>query len=167
MHSRIFQIIEAGKDDVRFIREDDFYEDFVGAHADYVRDVSEEERTQDIQWLCQAENFKRTGAETFVVPKGYIKEYFTKKLDGLKYLVANLVIEDEPHGPHSFMNGDTKKWNFMSDITVAQIQELTDDEFGFWVYDESEWVNTFDSWLRNTAEEDVEYRVCGVVDYHY
>ena len=169
MHSRIFQIIEAGNDydDTRFLAEEDLYEDFLGAHADYVSDVTGEQRFEDIDWFISAENFEKSGSDGFVIPSGHISKYFAKKLDGLKYLVENLVIEDEPHRPHSFHNSDTKKWNFMSDITVAQIEELVDDEYGFWIYDENECVSTFDSWLRNTADENVEYRICGVVDYHF
>lgn len=160
MHSRIFQI-ELSKEKIEeegFIEESKYYEDhwFVGAIADYVSDIADEDRKDELNWLYSSlkQSFEDKviideEKECFKFIKGFKEQYFNKRYTEFKERVEQLTFS-----------------NFLDGYKIYGISSLIKNKYGFY-FDSSEFsLECQDDFIRESAEEDTIYYIGGIVDYH-
>lgn len=160
MHSRIFQIESSPVDVEDRICEDSIPEWFTNSIADYVSDVSAENRDEEFEWLMSS-NFGRVCTRdgdtlTFKIDIGdYFDEYFEK----FKKAVDTLSKIDF----NQFVTQSTGYSNL--DSAMYSLKESYSDQFGFYVWHDDE-LYTMQQWMR-TVEPLGKYYLGGVVDYHF
>ena len=153
MHSRIFKIV--GKDCLDLVKKSPsllfVYEEEVPHFADYVVDSDLDE---DFKWLVsylkKCENYIEVSKDhrSIIFLKGFKHFYFESNFNILKEIF------NSDDGLDKFINNS---W---------LISNLVDEKFSFYVADEYNCWETFDSFLRY-MEEDKIYYVIDSVDYHY
>jgi len=150
MHSRIIQLSEEPlhKDD--FITESDFYESFVGSVDDYVADIDDSEREEDIKWLMSC--LEPYGVkldkeeESIVFPKGFKQRYFEERFKKFKETVNGMTLND-----------------FCDSIKAWQLSQIIEKKFDFYIY--VSYPQPLDDFIRD-LEEEKKYFIGGIVDYH-
>ena len=164
MHSRIFQIESRPVDTEDRICEDMIPEWFTNSVADYVADIREENREDEIEWLMST-NFgkicKRDGDKlTFNIDtSAFFDEYFeqfkkiVKDLAEIKFY--QFVSNKQPNIPY----------NKKLDHLMFLLKEAYDDKFSFYVWYDDE-LYTMQSWMRQVSPCSVYY-IGGIVDYHF
>lgn len=161
MHSRIFQI-----EDKPVSKEDRIYSEtipdwFTSSIADYVDDINEQYRDDDIEWLMGT-NFgevcKLDGDKiTFKVDAiDFFESYFTRFMDAVKRLSdisIDQFIDAFKHGSESV------------DSLMFQLEKSYNDKRGFYVWYCDE-LYTMQEWMRQVKPSGVYY-LGGIVDYHF
>ena len=134
--------------------EDDFLDNgFVCPIADYVADVSEEGRIEDIDWLRVYTNkifeFLQEDGQFRIrlLPNGKHK-YFKPKFKTYESIFNAMTIDD-----------------FCNDMKIRQLQTLMDNKFSFYFCEDGV-CQTFDSFIRDMHEGE-DYYIGGVLDYHW
>ena len=153
-HNRIFEVSKYAMDPHDWLVADDLAEcTFVGNISDYVRDIDDVDRLESIEWLIKC----TTGALNVTLEDSNYKltlaqngkqSYFEKRLDSLKSMINEMTIDE-----------------FADDMTAWKIQELINERYSFYVYEEGLY-QTLDNFIRNIKDGEVYY-ICGVLDYHH
>lgn len=150
MHSRIFQFSEQPIEPDDYIREEDFYDNFVGYIADYVNGNTD--RKADIAWLVSS--LKSYGIiyneeeESIIFPENFKTEYFKRRFDKFIKLVRELDL-------NKFSEDTFELW---------ELQQLIEDKYGFYIY--IDYYETLDSFIRNLHGEQ-KYYIGATIDYHF
>ena len=158
MHSRIFQISSKPIDKIDYIREDSYYDSFVGEIADYVSEDTD--RESDIDWLKSSlEGVAEFDGDKFTIVNK--EEYFKPKLKKFLYAMKQIVAELN-EDPAVFYDGGSKFGTHVYNMKTAY-----EDKFSFYVDDDSEYVGleTFDSFMRWVSNGDTFY-IGATIDYH-
>lgn len=158
MHSRIYRIMEKNKyekmikkgNKIERITEDNVYNMVEYLGIDYVVDIPNEKMKEEIDWLVNIGNFKRTDKNTFIISEEAHKTYFKQMLEKLKKEIEKLEKENEIPLAESFNR--------------YLIKNIVCDKFGF-LFIEDE--NTLCDTNEMMEKIDEEYVVLNVYDYHY
>ena len=83
--------------------------------------------------------------------KGFKEYYFNNRFENVKKTVENMTLD-----------------NFMDDTYVFALQNMIDDEFGYYVFNEGRGYNSLDDWIRDNIKNDEEskYWLGSVFNYH-
>lgn len=164
MHSRIFQIEHNPVDPEDRICEDSIPEWFTSSVADYVSDIKEERRDEDIEWLMNSDLgkvCKRDGDKiTFSIDvSAFFEDDFQKFKNTLEGL-TNVTLAEFAGGKPPNIKYDQSLHHLM-----FLLNDAYDDKYGFYVWSEEElW--TMNEWMRRIDPCSVYY-IGGVVDYHF
>ncbi len=158
MHSRIYQVSSSPVKEEDKIREYRYEDDFVGRVADYVSEVtSETDIESDLEWLSSANKGIKVDVENRTITVTSKKEYFESKHEKFQELaekMSRITLEEFT----------TEKSYF----DFYELKSMYDDKYGFYIDDNYEYtgLTSIDSWVRN-AEENKEYHIGSVFDYHF
>ncbi len=150
MHSRIFQFSDQPIHPNDYIREENFYDNFVEEIADYIS--SDTNRDADIEWLISS--LKRYGIiyneeeESIIFPEDFKIKYFKSRYDKFKELTQKIDLID-----------------FSKDeFVLRELQQLIEDKYGFYIYTYY-YYETLDNFIRNLNDVK-KYYIGGTIDYH-
>lgn len=164
MHSRIYQIENNPVDVEDRICEDTIPEWFTSSIADYVADISDENRDSDIQWLVRSDFGKvcrRTDNEiTFSIDIG---DFFEERFEQFKKIAKDLT--EINLGQFISRHQPGVPYDKQLDHLMFLLKEAYDDNHGFYVWHDNE-LYTLQSWMRQVKPCGVYY-IGGVVDYHF
>lgn len=163
MHSRIYQVIEAPLPIEERMTSGDIPEWFCNSVADYVDDIEESERAEDMEWFCAAfhgdcDINAETGEITFSADAK--KHYFEQKYQEYREILGKLqAVSFEEFAGIVSGTGTERNVHMLGDIYAK--------EYGFYIVDneESE-VITLDAWVRHTDLTKTHF-LGGIVDYHF
>ena len=153
MHSRIYQITRNPVDEDVRLCSNDIPEWFYTSIADYVDD--ECNRDGDIEWLSRSLKDVASINGDKITFASDISAYFEKKYEAFIKAANELAA--------------TPFENFASYKDSAIIRELNSaysDEYGFYVYDDDEYLDTIENFMRGVNGGETYY-VGGIVDYHF
>lgn len=157
MHSRIFQLESSPVAKKDRISSDDIPEWFCVKIADYVDDLPESARQENIDWLvgsflgiCE----KRGGHLVF---HGDAETYFADEFKYKKFVETI----------NRLRNVSLKSFvDLHSDLSyiIRSLQCSYDDQYGFYIWSDCD-IETMDNWVRS-ADLTKTYYIGGIVDYH-
>lgn len=163
MHSRIFQIESYPVSEDDYICMDTIPDWFTNSIADYVADIADGDREEEIEWLMGS-NFgkvcRRDGDKlTFNIDVGGFFdgdfEQFKKVLEDLSKIDFNQFVSGHKPGAASTS----------LEFLMSRLREAYDDHYGFYIYHDDE-LYTMQQWVRRVEPCGVYY-LGGVVDYHF
>ena len=152
MHSRCFKVAAADDREkdldlkARTLYSDDAMDIPV---ADYIDDMDEKAQEEDRQDFLHMPGIHAVTRNIFKVDKS---EYFKGRYESLRSQVAELTPEE--------FSGKTPK----GFAKLYEIKSTIDDQCGYYIY--TSYADTMDNWVRD-AEEDKEYELGSVLDYHF
>ena len=161
MHSRIFRIISVESETPTQTIEEvaDSWESLPG-YIDYIKDCELNEFEEDIDWLLKVldmpydhKDFLLFDKEehTIEIGKWFKIEFFEKRLDKLK----------------EKLNEDNAVRQFAESSSYAyELKDLIEDEYGFKVMDEYNYLHSFDEFVRHSKVGD-KYKIVQIADYHW
>jgi len=161
MHSRIFQIEDGPVSKDERICVNTIPEWFTASIADYVADISDTSRDDEIEWLMRT-NFgtvcRRWGDK--ITFKMDVTDFFEEDFDNFKKAVEKLSkINIDQFVRIRNLGGEDL------DSIMFQLREAYDDKFRFYVWYCDE-LYTMQSWMRHVKPAGVYY-IGGIVDYHF
>jgi len=131
MHSRIFIIKNVDSKQEKRYEEDELFER-MDKIADYV--VPSYDMFDDWQWFLKVHQTFMSGdweEKTITIYFDKLEDYYEEKTETLKSMVNKL---------------NKRNWQYW-DLATYSIQKEINDEFGFYVADEHDDLNTSDVWL--------------------
>lgn len=157
MHSRIFQLESAPVAKEDRISSDGIPEWFCMEIADYVDDLPESYRQENIDWLvesfhgiCEKRGDRLVfhgGAETYFSDEFKYKR-FVEDLNRLRNVSLKSFVD-----PHSDLS-----------CILFSLQSSYENKYGFYIWSDGD-IETMDHWVRR-ADLTKTYYVGGIVDYH-
>lgn len=158
MHSRIYQVSSSPVKEEDKIREYRYEDDHLNGVADYiVEQTSETDIKSDISWLSSVNKGIKVDVESRTITITSKKEYFESKHEKFQELAGKLsgiTLEE-------FIDGK-------SYFDFYELKSMYEDKHGFYIDDNDEYIGltSMDNWVRN-AEENKEYHIGSVFDYHF
>lgn len=157
MHSRIYQISKTPIDREDYIEEDKYYDHwFTSRIADYVN--GDTNRDDDIEWLRDC--YENKGLS------------FGKDDNGEYFIIENKAkyFESDFEGFQRTLNELSKKTlddfiGHTNEMLMFRLNNLYEDEYGFYVEDEYCGCATFSSFMRHATVGD-KYYIGATIDYH-
>ena len=161
MHSRIFRIISVESETpTQTIEEVVDCWDSLPGFIDYVRDCSLAEFEEDIEWLLKVLDMPNDHKDFFIynkedntieIGKWFKGEFFEQRLDKLK---------------EKLNEDDAVKRFAESSSYVYELKDLIEDEYGFKVMDEYNYLHSFDEFVRY-CQVGAKYKIVQIADYHW
>lgn len=159
MHSRIFQISEKPITQNELIKEYRYEDNFVGSIAEYVAEVEfkSDNYFEDLKWLQNVAKGLEVNIKKGTIKILSKKEYFDEKHDRFKELCEKLryITLEEFIGNEFYFD-------------ICELKDTYEDKYSFYVDDNDSYfgLTNLDNWVRN-AEENKEYFVGSIMDYHF
>lgn len=157
MHSRIFQLESSPVAKGDRISPDDIPEWFCMGVADYVDDLPESARQENIDWLVGAFYGICEKCGDRLVFHGDAETYFSDEFKYKKFVenlnrLRNVSLKSfvDPHSDISYI--------------LYSLQGSYDNKYGFYIWSDGD-IETMDHWIRS-ADLTKTYYVGGIVDYH-
>ena len=161
MHSRIFRIISVESElPTQTIEGVAYGWEYLPDGIDYINDCRSDEFEEDIEWLLKVLEMPNDHKDFFIynkedhtieIGKWFKTEFFEQRLEKLKKKL------DEDDAVKQFAESSSYAY---------VLKDLIEEEYGFKVMDESNYLHSFDEFVRY-CQVGAKYKIVQSADYHW